>query len=170
MPPFEELSREELIDKAREQWYELENLKRMLFGVKAERFVGSVVPENQLKLALGMENAPAAAGDEQVEKAQREIEKLRPAKGPAQRGKQARQLLPASLKRETIVLQPQEDVEGLKKIGTLITEVLEYKPGQLYVKRYERPKYARAQGEGIRVAPLPSRPIEKSMAGASLLT
>lgn len=170
MPPFEELSREELIDKAREQWYELENLKRMLFGVKAERFVGSVVPENQLKLALGMENAPAAAGDEQVEKAQREIEKLRPAKGPAQRGKQARQLLPASLKRETIVLQPQEDVEGLKKIGTLITEVLEYKPGQLYVKRYERPKYARAQGEGIIVAPLPSRPIEKSIAGASLLT
>ena len=174
MPPFEDLSREELIQKAREQWYELENLKRLLYGVKAERFTGSAAGENQLKLDLEGTNqsqpiAPVAP-DEQIEKARQEIEKLRPAKALAQRGKQARQLLPASLKREIIVLEPPQDVQGMKKIGTLVTEVLEYRAGELYVKRYERPKYALPEGEGVIVASLPSRPIEKGIAGASLLT
>lgn len=36
-------------------------------------------------------------------------------------------------------------------------------------KRTIRPKYAKKEGEGVLIAQLPSRPLEKSIAEASLL-
>ncbi|MDZ7403326.1 MAG: IS66 family transposase, partial [candidate division KSB1 bacterium] len=90
-------------------------------------------------------------------------EKSRPLTPPS------RHPLPASLPREEILIEPQEDVTGMKKIGEEITEELEYTPGKLYVKRYIRPKYARPEGEGVVVGTLPSRPIDKGIAGPGLL-
>ncbi|MDZ7364227.1 MAG: IS66 family insertion sequence element accessory protein TnpB [candidate division KSB1 bacterium] len=60
-------------------------------------------------------------------------------------------------------------VAGMKKIGADITEELEYQAGKLFVKRYVRPKYARVEGEGVVIGALPSRPIEKGLAGPGLL-
>lgn len=42
-------------------------------------------------------------------------------------------------------------------------------PGELYVKRYVRPKYVKKNGEGVIIDQLPARPLPKAMAGAGLL-
>jgi transposase len=77
--------------------------------------------------------------------------------------------LPAALPREQVILEPEEDITGMKKIGEEITEELERIPGKLFVRQYVRPKYAKPQGEGIVIADLPARPIDKGIAGPGLL-
>ena len=68
-----------------------------------------------------------------------------------------------NLRREIITLEPTEDISDCKVIGEEITEVLELTPAEFYVKRYVRPKYARPTGEGILIADLPDRVIEKGI-------
>ena len=77
--------------------------------------------------------------------------------------------LPANLPREQVIIEPTEDVSGWVKIGEEVTEELERIPGKLFVKQYVRPKYARPNGEGVVIGELPSRPIEKGIAGPGLL-
>jgi len=77
--------------------------------------------------------------------------------------------LPEHLRREEILIDPSEDITGLKKIGEEITEVLEWQPGELFVKKYVRSKYAKASGEVVLIGRLPSRPLEKAMAAEGLL-
>lgn len=62
-------------------------------------------------------------------------------------GKQGhgRMPIPAHLRREEIIIEPEEVPEGVKKIGEEITEVIEYKKAEIYVKKYIRPKYALPQ-------------------------
>lgn len=54
-------------------------------------------------------------------------------------------------------------------MGEEITEVLEYEPGKLLVKKYVRPKYAKPDNLGVVIGKLPSRPLQKAMAGPGLL-
>jgi len=54
-------------------------------------------------------------------------------------------------------------------MGEEITEVLEYQPGELYVKQYRRVKYALPDNGGILIGELPSRPLPKVIAGEGLL-
>ncbi len=68
-----------------------------------------------------------------------------------------------------VVIEPEEDTTGLKKIGEEVTGTLEHTPASLVKRRAIRPKYAKADGEGVPIAALPSRPIDKSIAGACLL-
>jgi transposase len=138
---------------------ELEKLKRMIFGAKSERFIPG--DNAQLSIDLGqMASVP-------VEPAKEEITYTRH-KADSKNG-HARLELPASLSREVIVIEPQEDVTGARKIGETITEVLEYKPGMLYVTQYVRPKYVLPNEEGIVIGQLPSLPIPRGNAGAGLL-
>jgi len=87
------------------------------------------------------------------------VEKLHP----------GRNELPASLPRQEVVIEPEEDVTGLVCIGQDVTEELEYTPGKLFVRRYVRPRYARPGGEGVVQAKLPPRPIDKGIPGPHLL-
>jgi transposase len=81
--------------------------------------------------------------------------------------------LPDTLRREETILAPTEDITGLTKIGEEITEILEYKPGELFVKRYVRPEYLKPIEDGLNhvrvIAALPSQAIPKSYVGPSLL-
>ena len=82
--------------------------------------------------------------------------------------------LPAHLRREEIILTPAEDVTGLKAVGQEVTEMLEYRQGELYVKKYIRPEYIKSTADGTQaarvIAALPNMPIAKSYVGASLLS
>lgn len=73
-----------------------------------------------------------------------------------------------------ITLQPDEDVSKLNPVGKEVTERLEYQPGELFVKQFVRPEYIKPSADGLNakrvIAPLPATPLEKSIAGASLLT
>lgn len=137
----------------------------MIFGPKHERFIPSIpVAENQLALPMAVEIIPTpelkitqipANERKQAEKKT----KIHPGRNP----------LPASLPRQEIVIEPLEDVSDCVCIGQEITEVLEVKAAEFYVKRFVRPKYARKNEEGIAIASLPNRIIDKGIAGASVL-
>ncbi|MDI6743707.1 MAG: IS66 family transposase, partial [Smithella sp.] len=141
---------------------ELANLRRMLYGQRSERFIPAFA-DTQLELALGVE--PLAVIEEKKE----HVEYDRVVKQTTKVTPHGRMKLSADLPRVEVIIEPQEDVTGLKKIGEEITEELEYKPGQLYVQRYVRPKYAKENGQGVVIGVLPNRPIEKGIAGPGLL-
>ncbi len=82
-----------------------------------------------------------------------------------------RRALPAHLPREVIVIEPDVDTTGLKKIGEEITETLDYLPGKLKVIRRVRPKYVDPLDEdrGVIIGALPARAVERGIAEPSLL-
>lgn len=141
---------------------ELDKLHRLIFGQKRERYVPVEQPD-QLKFNLDDLTVKQA-----VEKTE-EISYVRRKKNKNNKP-HGRNPLPEHLPRKEIVIEPEEDVSGFKKIGDEITEELEYEPGKMYVNRYIRPKYARPRDEGVAIAILPSRPIEKGIAGPGLLS
>jgi transposase len=91
--------------------------------------------------------------------------------------------LPEHLRREEEIIEPEGIDENWVRIGEEVTEQLEHKPGELYVRRIVRHKYAlkkdlqlqhELEVDGILnktviIAPLPLLPLPRSNAGASLL-
>lgn len=77
--------------------------------------------------------------------------------------------MPEDLPVHEVEILPLEPVEGLKKIGEERTEVLELAPAKFFKLVFVRPKYAKANNEGVLIGELPSRPIEKCLAGNVLL-
>lgn len=159
---------EELKPKYDALFYEVAQLKKMIFGSKHERFVPAS-SESQLTLDLAVEAIATAAETEKV-MVTKTVTKVasKPVVHPG------RSPLPAHLRREQIILEPQIIPEGSRKIGEEITEELEYEPGELFVKKYIRPKYATPQPpqsakSEIIIAPVPDRPIDKAIAGPGLL-
>lgn len=142
---------------------ELEYLKRQLFGRKSERFM----PQDPGQLKLELEQMAKAMQDQQAtEKIEYERKKAQTENKPGH----GRMPLPAHLRREETIIEPGNLPVGSEKIGEEITEVLEYKRAEIYVKKIVRPKYAVPNQEGIKVADLPSMPIPKGNAGPSLLS
>jgi transposase len=139
---------------------ELAQLKRMIFGSKSERHLGG--DPSQLNLGLGVEAvAPPEKETEQITYTRN--------KSDNKKGTAIRLALPAHLHREEHIIEPGEDVAGARKIGEVVTEVLEYTPGKFYVERYVRPKYVLPKEERIVIGELPSLPIPRGNAGAGLL-
>ena len=144
--------------------FELDKFRRYLFGKKSEKLPVKSVDINQITLFdLG-------TCEQQQEDLSRQVppaEEKKPAKKRAKGT--GRMKLPENLRREEIIIEPQEDVSDCTLIGEDITEVLEIIPAELYVKRYIRPKYARPNGEGIVMGILPDRVIEKGIPSESVL-
>lgn len=142
--------------------HELDQLKRLIFGSKRERFVEAQSPE-QLALALGGE--PVDAPDQETETItyQRSKQKKHP----------GRTALPENIPTEDIIIEPEEDTSGMELIGEEVTETVDYRPGVLLKRRYIRRKYARkmqADDESaILIGELPARPIPKGIPEAGLL-
>jgi transposase len=145
---------------------QLQQLQKMIFGSRHERFI----PEqpNQAQLSL---NIPAEAVATASVTGAQKISYVRHTVSVAPKGLShpGRMKLPESLRREEIIIEPAVDTTGCKKMGEEITEVLEYQPGELYVKQYKRIKYARPNNTGILIGELPSRPLPKLIAGEGLL-
>ena len=60
--------------------------------------------------------------------------------------------------------------EPMQTIGKEVTDEADYHPGSLFIRRHVRPKYAcRKCQEGVHIAPMPPRPIDKGIAGPGLL-
>ena len=156
------LTYEELLFENLRLQEELAQLKRLIYGQKRERFVPL---GNEKQLAITLDHEPPAV----VPSPTTTITYTRRQKQSATTKLPSRNPLPAHLRREVIRLEPQGDLSQLKKIGEETTEELEYVPPELYVKHYISSKYAKPEGEGIVIAELPTRPIEKGRAGAGLL-
>ncbi len=139
---------------------ELKELKRVVFGQKRERFVPAI-PPSQLSLQLDTQSTEPAVVLHQTVQYERVVKQVARVA--------IRQPFPAHLPRVDVLIEPQEDVSGMRKIGEEITEELELKPASLFVRRYIRPRYVSVE-ETFHMAPLPSRPIEKGIPGPGLLT
>ena len=150
----------ELLRQHNEVLHELSQLKKLIFGQKRERFVEEGNPQ-QLTL---FEDSKEAEGFAWVPEQHIEYNRKPPKKHPG------RTTLPEHLPIEEVIIEPEEDTSGLKRIGEEITETLEYTPASLLKKRTIRPKYAKPDGEGVVISKLPSRPIPKAIAEASLLS
>ncbi|WP_140938452.1 IS66 family transposase [Sphingobacterium lumbrici] len=148
-------SRDQKIDYLESQ---LAMYKRMQFGQKRERFEGD---SNQI--ALPFEAEPAEV-EQQQEETKEKIEYVR--KRPNHKG---RAKLPAHLPVEEIEIHPEGDLSEMVCIGKEITEELECEPAKFYIKRYIRYKYAAKNGDGVSIAELPERVIDKGIPGAGLL-
>lgn len=167
--------------------FELERLKRQLFGQKAE-----VVDPRQVQLAFTpvLDALARAQKGEQGANAEVEAElnKLRRRAREMAEGKPKKEKPPPHGRRdlsledlpvETIVLEPPERLapggEKLVKIGEEVTEYVDRRAASLVRVRKVRPKYKRpgtpdpAAASPIVIAPLPDRPIPRSIAGAGLL-
>jgi len=146
--------------------FQVDQLKRLLFGAKRERFVKNA-DEGQMTLPFDVTEETSPEKQQEVITYVRTKQKRENHPG--------RLSLPSHLPVEEIVLEPKEDTTGLKCIGKEITDQLELIPAKLYIKRFIRHKYIRPTDEtalnheGI-IADLPTFPIEKGIAGPGLLS
>lgn len=151
--------------------HELANLKKLIFGSRQERFVpepaAGQILQGSLELNADVVEACNITPATKITRQASKTEVITQRKEHPGRMK-----LAPHLRREVIVLEPGKDVTGLRKLGTEITEVLEYKPGELFVKQFLRPIYVQPMDltETLFItASLPGRMLEKCMAGESLL-
>jgi len=110
---------------------QLQQLQKMIFGSRQERFVPATPNDPQLLLDIPSETLAAVSvtNAQKISYIRQSVTvETKPLSHPG------RMKLPESLRREQIIIEPNEDTRECKKIGEEITEVLEYQPGELYVK------------------------------------
>jgi transposase len=151
--------------------HELDNLKRMLFGSRQERFIADTAKGQAIQGTLDL-NADVVAACKITETTKVTHQQTRSEVVTQRKEHPGRMKLPDHLRREVIVLEPGKDVTGLRRIGYEVTEVLEYLPGELFVKQFLRPVYVQSASDidtTFITAALPGRMLEKCMAGEGLL-
>jgi len=141
--------------------FELSELKRLIFGAKSE------------KHHCQIDNQPTLFELPKEEVIETQTEEITYTRKKTKTKKQAFRLeLPAHLPRKTEIINPEFLPENAVYINSIVTEILEYEPANIFVRRIVRNKYKIAQTDektSIIIADLPSLPIPKSNAGASML-
>ena len=164
-----------LQSKIKEQEAQIAWLKQQLFGSKSEK--RPVFDPNCPDLfAAEFADLFSQAGKERDEAA----EQLPGEDKPSPRKKrQVRRMIEDLPVLETVRLRPEGVDEALyRKIGEEVTRVVEHKPGQLFVREIIREKWGLRDNtmlppEGmpsVLIAPMPLLPVNKGIAGASLLS
>lgn len=159
-----ELSFKEKYEKSRQENLVLKEqiaeLRRLIFGSKSERFIPSQSDEHQLGLFAEDTQQEVTAEKEQITYSRaKSKEKQIP----------VRALLPSHLPRIEEIIEPTALDTDAVKIGEQITEILEYKPAKIFVRKIIRPKYVLKKQDRIVIAELPTPVLPKSNAGAGLL-
>ncbi len=95
---------------------ELAEFKRLIYGSKRERFVGTTAPG---QLSWLTDETPTVATNRQQQTYQRSVANTVAATPPS------RKLLPPHLPRVEVVLEPDEDTSMMKKIGEQVSEELD---------------------------------------------
>lgn len=140
--------------------HQINQMLRTVFGKKSERFIPSIPEQTELSLDI-----------EKVQEPEVKTETITydRKKSSGKSNHKGRLPIPDHIERKQKHVKPLEDITGLVKIGEEITEQLDYEPGKLFVNQYIRPKYAKPNGEGVLIAPLPNFIVQRGMAGAGLL-
>jgi transposase len=149
---------------------QLHQLTKLLKGFKSERFVPAAVSAEQPTLDLLFEEAAEATRLADVHK---KIVYTTPK--PSSDEKRAVRVFPLHLRVEEKVIEPKEDISNGKKIGQEVSDRLDWKPGELFIIREIRNKYAcpvagKPSEVRIIIADKPVHAIERSIAAEGLLT
>jgi transposase len=155
-------------------WY-----RRKFWKASSEKFIPQDPSQRRIDFD-GLDVLPQE--EEAIKEAAKEIVSYERRKAEKEKRQPVRLPLPDDLRREEEVIEPDGIDENWIRIGEEVTEVLEHKPGELYVRRIVRPKYAlrkdlqqlREENEesgqkNMKIAALPLLPLPRSNAGASLL-
>jgi len=176
---YEELLKEKdrLIKKLTDQ---LAWLRRKFWKASSEKYIP--VDPAQRKIDFdGLDVLPEE--EETINAAANEIDTYKRNKPEHTKKQPVRLTLPEDLRREEEIIEPEGIDENWVRIGEEVTEQLEHKPGEIYVRRIIRHKYALKKdlqvqqeldmdgsvNKTIKIAPLPLLPLPRSNAGASLL-
>lgn len=166
---------EEHIKKLTDQlaWY-----RRQMWKPKSEKYIPQ--DPNQRRIDFdGLDTLPEE--ELKIKEAEKEIVTYERNKPEKPKKQPVRLPLPDYLRREEEIIEPEGINEDWQRIGEEVTELLEHKPGELYVRRIIRPKYALKKNkqreaeannieiQTIKTASLPLLPLPRSNAGASLL-
>jgi transposase len=144
--------------------FELARYQRWRFGKKSE--------------ALGAEQIALweAELDADIEAIKARLDDLRQGLGgkkPGEKNKPKRQALPDTLPRLEERLEPPSTVcdcgQAMTRIGEDVAETLQMIPSRFWVKRRIRGKWACRCCQRIAMAPLPGAPIDKAIAGTSVI-
>jgi transposase len=138
----------------------VEKLRHVIFGTKSEKIILQL---EQMELEL-----------EDRETTQAGLEAAAERVSPAPKARVERKPLPEHLPREAVTHAPNRDGcpdcgGPLRQFGEDISEQLEYIPDTFKVIRHVRPKFSCSGCDRVVEAPAPSRPIERGLAGPSLL-
>ncbi|EGX24763.1 transposase IS66 family protein [Escherichia coli TX1999] len=141
-------------------------LQRMQFGKSSEKLRAKT--ERQIQEA---QERISALQEEMAETLDEQYDPVLPS---PLRQSSARKPLPASLPRETRVIRPEEECcpacgGDLSPLGCDVSEQLELISSAFKVIETQRPKLACCRCDHIVQAPVPSKPIARSYAGAGLL-
>lgn len=151
-------------------------LNRQLFGQKSEK--RSFYDPNQPTLFDDQFAELQKQAEEKRNEAVEKVEKEKETVAERKRKRQNRKMIEDLPVLERKVIEPKDiDLSLYKKIGEEVTKVVHHKPGMLYVEEIVRPKYAlkdntQVPPEGqkaVEIATMPLMPINKCIAGASLL-
>jgi len=170
---------EERANKLSDQlaWY-----RRKFWKSTSEKYI----PEDPDQRKIDFDGLDVLPQEKEVmEEAEKEIISYE-RKKPENKKKPVRLPLPEHLRREIQLIEPEGIDENWVCIGQEKTEILEHKPGEIYVLQIIRPKYVlkkelqteqeQSEGEGIderknvKIATLPLLPLPRSNAGSSLLS
>jgi transposase len=161
---------------------ELAYLRRMKYGRSSERLEH---PQPQLELVGGQVVQAVVMPSMQTEQGEDDGLKSNVTSLETQRKKRqpkprpGLREMPEHLPRRTVMHTPsggdggcdcQTCGAGLREIGQDVSEVLDYEPGTFHVVRHVRPKLACACCHTITQSLAPSRPVDRCLAGAGLLT
>lgn len=143
--------------------FEMEQLKKLIYGSRSERF--ATTEQNSAQLSLGMQSeqvhASSVTGAQKISYTRKGKQGVKPDIHPV------RTKLPDHLPRVQVILEPDDKPLGAVSIREEKTEELDFQPGHFFVRQYIRPVYV--QEETFIIADLPSRPLPKAIAGAGLL-
>jgi len=170
--------KDQLIKKLTDQ---LAWLRRKFWKPSSEKYIPPDPSQRKLDFD-GMEILPEE--EEAIKEAVQEVITYKRKKPEHSKKQPVRLPLPEHLRREVEIIEPDGIDENWVRIGEEATEVLENKPGELYVRRIIRYKYAlkkdlqilqeinsdTIQNKFIKIAPLPLLPLPRANADASLLS
>lgn len=139
---------------------QLAMFRRMQFGQKRERF------EDKDQLIL-----PFEGSQQELQKREEDFtEKINYQRKKKNANHKGRRPLPEHLPVEEVEIHPEGDLSGMKCIGQEVTDELDCEPARFFIRRYIRYKYASKSGDGVAIAELPERVIDKGIAGSGLVT
>lgn len=155
-------------------WY-----RRKLWKPQSEKFI----PQDPNQRKIDFEGLAILPEEEKaIKEAEKEIITYERNKPEKEKKQPIRLPLPEFLRREDEIIEPEGIDANWVRIGEEITEILEHKPGELFVRRIIRPKYALKKSiqkqeelandepiETVKIGTLPLLPLPRSNAGASLL-
>lgn len=165
-------------DKIKKLMDQLAWFRRKFWKSSSEKYI----PQDPNQRRIDFDGLDVLPQEEAVIKsAEKEIISYKRNKPARSKKKPVRTPLPEDLRREKEVIEPEGIDENWIRIGEEVTELLEHKPGELFVRQIIRPKYALKKalqeqqeseseppGKYIKIASL-LVPLPRCNAGASLL-